>query len=397
MLKTKYIYIGSLYFALIILSGVWYWPITRELNPNFNIKIFGTLSDNTLFIIMALTATIGVIKNGIQKLFDIRVTLLILLVFVSSMLSNNVVDSFKTFLRLFIFFSYITILVRTLNPEEITKSLLQFFKLFIFINSLSLLFLPHISFMEGLHDGAARGLLNHKNSFGFLTLISLAFVYTSEQKNIIKYTLIIIATIMIILSKSTTSIILMILLLILIFYINIGRKINKTTLFFFMLVILGLFSFTYTWILTEIFNITEKSNDFSNRTMLWSYYYNIALEKLYFGQGNYILTQDFWNRFNFYSGIEGNYSAHNSYLSTFVSYGLIITILYITSLMMSLIFLLRLKFEKTSYPIYLCVPLIMIRGFFESGAMLSVNIYILLLSIIWLIETRNFKIGKKWH
>ncbi|EXJ09033.1 O-antigen ligase family protein [Nitrincola nitratireducens] len=397
MIKTNTIYKISLYYTLLILSGSWYWPINRELDPNFNFKIFGNITDNLFFLTMLSVIIIGISKNGISNLFNNKTSFILIMILVSSLLSNNIESALKSSIRLLIFFTYISILIRDYSPERTIETTTNFFILFVFINAISLILFPSITFMEGLHDGSARGILNHKNTFGFLMLIAFMIIHTNKMNNKLKYTLTTMAFIMVILSNSSTATVLLAVSIMLITYKRISNLIDRRMLIYTTILLSTFLIIFYQKILELIFFITEKGSDFSNRSLLWDFYIKKGFENILIGQGNYIWNESFWMEFNFQTGITGNYSPHNSYLSTFVSYGLIVTIPYFLYILHSLTVFFRNKYKELAHPIYICIPLIFIRGFFESGSMISVNIFIFLLLIAWLMESKSNLIGKKCH
>lgn len=399
MLDIRKIYKFSLYYALLILSGLWYWPITREQDPDYNFKILGNITDNLLFLVMLFAISTGIIKNGLKYIITGKIAIILLVILVSSLLSNDISSSLKSFFRILIFFTFICVLIRDYGAELTIKAMRNFFVFFIFINFISLIILPSISFMEGLHEGSARGLMNHKNAFGFLMLVALVVTYLSTINGKFRLLLTTLSSVMIVLSNSSTALILLIIFILTGFYkkakVHFGSRIVNCVL---ILVLSGFLIF-YENILNFVFFATQKESDFSNRSILWDFYLEKGFQNPIFGLGNYIWDDDFWLSFNYYTGIEGNYSPHNSYLSTFISYGLILVTLYMIFLFRTCLNFFQIDKHSITYPIYMCLPLIVIRGFFESGSMISVNIYVFIITIAWLIEPNQnlYTKGKTWH
>jgi hypothetical protein len=392
MLKLSALYKAIFFCMLVILSGMWYWPVTQELDSEYSVKILGAFFDNLLFFMMLMVVFYRVFNRGFYELVDYRLFLLLFLLILSAAFSVDKVVAIKSLVRIFLVSLFVLIVVKDFKIYEFVNIIQWFFVGAVLINFISLLVLPNVTFMDGLHQGAARGLLNHKNAFGFFMVVALIFIFSVEKVMFIHYLSSLLAMVMVVMSNSSTSFILLFLVLLLFVFVRLSKKINKNILASVLIFMLAVFSTFFATLLEEVLSYFGKDSDFSNRTLLWEYYLNTGFEKVWFGLGTYFWHQGFWDDFNVYTGIENNYSPHNSYISTFVSYGLLVFLVYYISYFKSLMNFVFGNYSNSMAGFYICIPVFVVRGIMESGLALSVSLYFLLILFVWCNEMKSVKV-----
>jgi hypothetical protein len=378
------------------LSGAWYWPINKELNPLFNFKLFGDLFDNLMYLILLIYIISEVLKKRINLYCNLLVLLMFSLIALSVIFSDDLIVSIKSFIRLTLIYFFAISINRYFDERRLIDIIVSFFIFLVLFNFIYLLIKPDIGFMGGLHAGSARGALNHKNGFGFLMSISFTLLIFSRNFSTIKIFSSIVAFLMVFMSSSSTAILLVLTSLLLYFYIYINKRLNMSApvnIFIFIFIVISIVFFN---LLSEkVLFILGKSKDLSSRSMLWDFYLNEIFRNLFFGIGSYNWGEKIKYSFELITGVPNFYTPHNSYISTQISYGIFVLSIYLFLILSSLINMLR---GKVIYlmPVAACLPILFIRGWVESGISVSVNLYIFLMLIFWTNNNKKRKVFVKW-
>jgi exopolysaccharide production protein ExoQ len=391
-IPVSYIYIGSLAFVLIYLSNTWYWPINRELDPLMGYKIYGALFDNIMYILCIVTVLARFAHRNKAVRFSKEFALLLGLIFLSALVSGDFIDSFKSLIRIIIISLFIFTIVEELGAERIINTVLSIFIIIVIVNFLSIIFFHDLSFMAGMHNGSAKGLLPHKNGFGFLMVIAFTIIFSIEKKTIFINIVLIMSVIMVLLSKSSTAIILLFVSFSLYTYLYTkARLLSGFAINFIVIFVFLFFWFFSQFFIDGILELFGKSRDLTGRQVLWDFYVGAAQNEFWFGLGSYIWDDSFKSQFKLSTGIPVFYTPHNSYLATLISYGIFVSILYFYIMGKPLLRFFRDNGINVVTPLYCCLPILLARGGVETGSTLSVSIYFCLLLILWSLEFKDDK------
>lgn len=216
-----------------------------------------------------------------------------------SIIWSNFPDvTFKRWIQ--IFGSYIVIISIFVHSESV-EDILKFFRIilliYIPISFISVLAIPGAT-QSYQGEIAWRGLADHKNGFGQISLVSSLFwFFISKHKksklNWMSYFMFFISVILLIGSKSSTSIITFFIIGLLILFINIKEKFSFGGIGKWLLYLLGLLLVTiiiitavlFPTVLESFFNLIGKDPTFTGRTDLWADVLSLVSKNIIWGVG----------------------------------------------------------------------------------------------------------------
>lgn len=152
--------------VLFIGTGAWFYPHNTE--GSAHIFPGGRLLSNAMLLIMAAC----IVMFYRHALFFAKeyalITLLLLIHYISITLSIVPKESFLMCIRLTLFFGFYGVVAVVLERRHIWMVLLWVLGGLMVLSFLYAIALPRYGVMGGHHSGAWRGLLSHKNQFGYL-------------------------------------------------------------------------------------------------------------------------------------------------------------------------------------------------------------------------------------
>lgn len=166
-----------------ICSGMGIYPFNDESDPQFGQVMAARLLYNSMFI--AMLTVLGLFYQQTMAVL-LRYKLLVALIvvyFLSIVISINHKESLLFAIRIGIFTTYFAVLTTVLERKHLLRFLVSFFAVFGIINMLYIAIMPTYGLMAGIHSGAFRGLFSHKNQFGYfcaygVVLFSLCTTYS---------------------------------------------------------------------------------------------------------------------------------------------------------------------------------------------------------------------------
>lgn len=150
-----------------ICSGMGIYPFNDESDPQFGQVMAARLLYNSMFL--AMLSALGLFyQQTLMVLLRYKLLVaLIVIYFLSIVISINPKESLLFAIRIGIFTTYFAVLTTLLKRRHLMRFLISFFAIFGIINMLYIAVLPSYGLMAGIHSGAFRGLFSHKNQFGY--------------------------------------------------------------------------------------------------------------------------------------------------------------------------------------------------------------------------------------
>jgi exopolysaccharide production protein ExoQ len=315
---------GFLIFSILLFSSSLNHLLLSENNSEATNVII-----NVLYFIVYSIATYLLLyfkKFFSRKLVPFFLLLMILLSFLSTFWS---IDSFFTLRKSINILGSFFVAFYIAYRFEITD-ILKFFAKVLFVIALVSLFyvffIPSLGLMDkfrngGMHEGAWKGVFEHKNMLGKMMLILFcvsAFLYQMNKR--LKYIVFMfLSIIMIIGSKSGTALFFVFFIFCLSFLFRDVNNIKKNIRYFYV----SMFSlfFLTSFFFIDLLDLLGKDITLTGRTILWEQSVGAILNKPKLGYG----YMAFWENAQKYSDISWTEAphAHNFILDVFLSFGVV--------------------------------------------------------------------------
>ena len=187
------------------------------------------------------------------------------------------------------------------TPKEQIKILYWTFALMLISSIVMAIAVPQYAFMSGLHEGAFRGIFDHKNGFGQKMILGvLVFLITAldrknkhNKHNWLSWLYIVVTIVLILFSKSGNALLGLVIMLTLFFISNILRSRYEIMISAFSAcAILGLMAITWVGSNEDVFfaAIGEDAT-LTGRTEIWSYVWDMIQQRPWLGYG----YKGFWH------------------------------------------------------------------------------------------------------
>lgn len=226
--------------------------------------------------------------------------------------------------------------VSALGRARSIDILLYTLSFIVVISLATCVFVPSI----GVHTsydllGEWKGILSHKNGLGFISLTLIAILVSTKNSfgRLSKYTMIAISLTTLVKSGSSTSLSCIVLYMFAFIFSKLFSRSNHRKALLVVILIITLLSFSYYNEISNyvIVDLLGKDASFTGRTDIWQYGLALGVENPIIGQGAMLLARDPDLLTDLatmtFSGIR---SFHSAYVTTFVEFGAVGVLLYLT-------------------------------------------------------------------
>lgn len=323
-----------------ICSGMGIYPFNNESDPQFGQVMAARLLYNSMFI--AMLTVLGLFYQQTMAVL-LRYKLLVALIivyFLSIVISINPKESLLFAIRIGIFTTYFAVLTTLLERKHLVRFLVSFFALFCIINMLYIAILPSYGLMAGIHSGAYRGLFSHKNQFGYfcaygVVLFALCSVYSRSVMAFLgSLAMAGFFGVMLLGSHSSGALTAagfgLLAAMAILYTPKIHATVKVVWLSLITLFVVAIIPFFDT-IMAEFLKLLGRDPTLTNRADLWVLYMKEYLKSPIFGLGANAYNSDPGIRMRIQStlNVESYFSPHNGYLDILLQVGALGMIVYV--------------------------------------------------------------------
>lgn len=293
--------------------------------------------------------------------------------------------SFRAALFIAVTYILINVQITLYGWEKTVRFLCLTFFIILICSFATILLFPSYGVAVGTHEGKWQGIFTHKNNLGNFAAISFVVFYWKYQQEKSKLSLMaaFFALFLVVGSQSGTAVFSVAAVIFICALLNFkftGRIVHKLRYAIVIFLIILSFFAVFVAITFEQFSIFEKDSSFSNRNLIWVYIIAKITASPWIGYGLDQLgaltdknSAEFFTNVGFIAG-----SAHNGFLETMFSLGLIGMVL------MLWVFMSQLTKKNSGFGFYFLFSyliLYIVMNTFESR-MIGFNVYFVVLMYV---------------